>query len=107
MAPATWTSLKPSHVGPGQSRTQHEGGAGDAGLSLWRWLCPEPCGPFLTGRMWHRLGTNWVVAAPRVGLWCWGGSSSAEEPQPAAQRNRFSFPATERGPVVWEVGQGG
>lgn len=68
---------------------------------------PEPRGPSRAGRMWHRSGTNWVVAASRVGLWCRGGSGSAEEPQPAAQRNRFSFPAAERGPAVWEVGQGG
>lgn len=115
VAPATWTGFKPSHVRPGPSRTLHwrwgrsqpEGGAGDAGLSLWRWLCPEPRGPSLAGRMWHRSGTNWVVAASRVGLWCRGGSGSAEEPQPAAQRNRFSFPAGERRPAVWEVGQRG
>lgn len=72
-----------------------------------------PRGPSLAGRMWHRSGTNWVVAASRVGLWCHGGSDCAEEPQPAEQRNRFSFPAGEGGPVcgrwgwVDDVGLGG
>lgn len=116
VAPATQTGFQPSHVGPGQSRTLHwrwdrthtrvgQGmGQGTLGCSRGGGSAPAPpCGQDVA-QLWY---THWVVPASRVGLWCRGGSGSAEEPQPAAQIGRFSFPAGERRPVVWEVGQGG
>lgn len=94
----------------------------DAGRAGGCWGCPygggyatKPCGPFLPaglaglgGRMWHGLGTNWVVAASRQGLgtvtWCWGRKWLLCGPQQREETSsHFLLLGVGREPVLWEV----